>query len=465
MSSSMKTRRKSVVISLVLGLGIAACTGKLDTGLENLSDAGQGGSAGGLGTGGIGTSGLIGGTGGSPTGGIGTGGIVDSSTGGSFTGGIIESGGMGGNSMGGTSGCIDVCALYGPACCIGSGACIQPGGSCVVDVLSAFFTPPYEYPDLEKKIASVPQDVLVSFTDTDIAWAAADPAPTARIEMHMSSQASSLYGTALDNVRDGHPFRVSCGGQSLFVGVTYIIDGQAAINTPVLAVARDANNLVVLRLGAWEGSWYTASLAGPSGARERIDRPELRTVFCQRGALWELNGGRVPYNHRPSDAQCMQTAPAGSCSCTVGCSSPQFTCTSDSACGGTDAGANGRCINQGGPAGCFCTYDSCDGDIDCPSGQTCGCHGSPYTYGVGNTCVPGNCRVDADCGTGGYCSPSPAMPCDMTGWDYCQDIGYYCHTPNDRCINDSDCGAGPGLGCVYSASDGEWECLAYAFPL
>ena len=332
----MKTRRKSVVISLVLGLGIAACTGKLDTGLENLSDAGQGGSAGGLGTGGIGTSGLIGGTGGSPTGGIGTGGIVDSSTGGSFTGGIIESGGMGGNSMGGTSGCIDVCALYGPACCIGSGACIQPGGSCVVDVLSAFFTPPYEYPDLEKKIASVPQDVLVSFTDTDIAWAAADPAPTARIEMHMSSQASSLYGTALDNVRDGHPFRVSCGGQSLFVGVTYIIDGQAAINTPVLAVARDANNLVVLRLGAWEGSWYTASLAGPSGARERIDRPELRTVFCQRGALWELNGGRVPYNHRPSDAQCMQTAPAGSCSCTVGCSSPQFTCTSDSACGGTE---------------------------------------------------------------------------------------------------------------------------------
>jgi hypothetical protein len=73
--------------------------------------------------------------------------------------------------------------------------------------------------------------------------------------------------------------------------VTYIIYGQAAINTPVLAVARDVDNLVVLRLGAWEGSWYTASLAGPPGARERIDRPELRAAFCQRGALRELDNG------------------------------------------------------------------------------------------------------------------------------------------------------------------------------
>jgi hypothetical protein len=54
------------------------------------------------------------------------------------------------------------------------------------------------------------------------------------------------------------------------------------------------------------------------------------------------------------------------------------------------------------------------------------------------------------------------MPCDMSP-GYCQGIGYYCHTPNDPCINDSDCGA--GLGCVYSASNGDWECLAYAKPM
>jgi hypothetical protein len=181
------------------------------------------------------------------------------------------------------------------------------------------------------------------------------------------------------------------------------------------------------------------------------------------GGTGGLASGRVPDNHRPSDAQCMQTAPAGNCPCTAGCSSPQFTCTSDSAC--ADAGANGRCINQGGPAGCGCTYDRCAGDTDCPSGQTCGCHGSPYTFGGGSTCVPGNCRVDADCGTGGYCSPSPAMPCNMTGWDYCQGLGYYCHTPTDWCMNDSDCGVGAGSGCVYSASNGDWECVRYAFPL
>ena len=41
----MKTQRTLVVISLVLGLGPAACQGKLDTGLADLSDAGQGGSS------------------------------------------------------------------------------------------------------------------------------------------------------------------------------------------------------------------------------------------------------------------------------------------------------------------------------------------------------------------------------------------------------------------------------------
>ena len=117
-----------------------------------------------------------------------------------------------------------------------------------------------------------------------------------------------------------------------------------------------------------------------------------------------------------------------------------------------------------GPAGCDCTYDICAGDVACPSGQTCACHGSPYTFGLGNMCVPGNCRVDADCGTGGYCSPSPAMPCGAAGsLDYCQELAYDCHTPKDLCVNDSDCAA--GLGCVYSVSDGDWKCLAYAIPL
>jgi hypothetical protein len=126
-------------------------------------------------------------------------------------------------------------------------------------------------------------------------------------------------------------------------------------------------------------------------------------------------------------------------------------CTSDSAC---TAGSDGRCIESGGGiAYCTCTYDTCTGDSACPSDQTCACHGAPYAGGAGNTCVPGNCRVDGDCGAGGYCSPSYLeMSCGALA-------GYYCHTPKDQCVNDSDCTGsnGPGV-CVYTATDGRWEC-------
>lgn len=162
--------------------------------------------------------------------------------------------------------------------------------------------------------------------------------------------------------------------------------------------------------------------------------------------------GRVPLLHRPSDAQCSAPAPAGDCASP---GPPPGGCTSDSVC---TAGTNGRCINPGGgpAADCFCTYDSCVHDTDCPGGQTCACHGSPDTDSHGNACVTGNCRVDADCGAGGYCSPS-SLPAE------CGDslAGYYCHTAGDRCIDDSDCPStgAPGLpACVYSTTDSRWEC-------
>jgi hypothetical protein len=170
----------------------------------------------------------------------------------------------------------------------------------------------------------------------------------------------------------------------------------------------------------------------------------------------ESGAGRVPLNHRPSDAQCSTAAPPGDC---AGPYPDGGGCASDSDC--ADAGTNGRCINPGGgpAAPCFCTYDRCLGDTDCPSGQTCACHGAPYTDDAGNTCVKGNCRVDADCGAGEYCSPS-----STTG--ICGDslAGYYCHTAADLCIDDSDCpestnGTVGEPGCVYSTTDSRWECL------
>lgn len=198
---------------------------------------------------------------------------------------------------------------------------------------------------------------------------------------------------------------------------------------------------------------------------------------CGKGTGTQISGdaslsdgaiqGRPPASHRASDIQCAQLAPAGSCSCNGDCptaSNPlQWKCSNDGDCG--DAGTNGRCAGSLGLKGCGCTYDRCGGDIDCPSGQTCACHGLTYLFGLGNSCVPGNCRVDADCGSGGYCSPSPALPCNMNGSDqYCQGVGYYCHTAQDQCVDDSDCQGAGFPGCVYDPPSGHWQCKVYAQP-
>ena len=260
--------------------------------------------AGGAYTGGVSTGGALAGgadaggtsTGGSHTGGSDTGGM---SAGGGDTGGMhaggSDTGGTvaGGGDAGGAGSCIDVCGLYGAPCCIGSGACIEPGGSCVLELLAAsLLSPPYEYETLEQQFAGLPQDVLVSIADTDIAWAAADSAPAGRIELQLTPEASALHGDALMSTGD-HPFRFSCNGQRLFVGVTYFSCGAAAILTPVLHVGRNEEDTVVLALGAQQGVWCGLDWGDPELAR-RIDRPELREVFCQRGALGELDPAAPP---------------------------------------------------------------------------------------------------------------------------------------------------------------------------
>lgn len=162
------------------------------------------------------------------------------------------------------------------------------------------------------------------------------------------------------------------------------------------------------------------------------------------------SGGVPPVNHRPDDSQCLGPAPAGTCN--FGGSSGAGMCSNDSQC--ADAGVNGRCIeNNGGAVYCFCTSDTCADDTACPGDQTCACHGSPYTSGAGNHCVPGNCRVDADCGAGGWCSPSYApQSCGALG-------GYYCHTPQDKCVNDTDCPTSTGPAtCSYDTTLGYWTC-------
>jgi hypothetical protein len=153
---------------------------------------------------------------------------------------------------------------------------------------------------------------------------------------------------------------------------------------------------------------------------------------------------RVPLHHRTGDQQCSQPAAAGNCSG----GQPPDSCSSDAEC--TDAGLQARCINDGPLPGCHCTYDQCVHDTDCGGGKACACHGSTYVYDNGNSCVPGDCRVDSDCGTQSYCSPSDnPMSCGALA-------GYFCHTPNDQCVDDSDCGS--NAACAYDAGAKLWTC-------
>ena len=169
----------------------------------------------------------------------------------------------------------------------------------------------------------------------------------------------------------------------------------------------------------------------------------------------------VPDNHRPNDTQCATPVAAGDYSCASDCGEGAAApgCTRDSDC---TSGVNGRCIASefGGPAGqtpSYCTYDACANDGNCPTGQLCACHGSAYVGRVGNTCFASNCRVDADCGSSGYCSPSQAtQSCGQSSL-----AGYYCHTREDACVNDGDCAEGI---CGYDTTKQSWQCLGYAIP-
>lgn len=212
------------------------------------------------------------------------------------TGGALASGGYAGDSgAGDAGGCIDVCSLYGAPCCIPTMSCVTAQGGCVIDVLAGTVGTTYQYADLEQEVAAMSQDVLVSMTDADFDWVAADPPAASRLQLHMTADASALYGAMGLSHYPAHPFRFSCGGQSLFLGVMYIWYGQAALQTPVMDAVSGADNILSLYLGAWEGTW-AGLVTGTAEARERIDRPELRAVFCQRGALRELAADAMPPN-------------------------------------------------------------------------------------------------------------------------------------------------------------------------
>lgn len=121
-------------------------------------------------------------------------------------------------------------------------------------------------------------------------------------------------------------------------------------------------------------------------------------------------------------------------------------------------GSNGRCV--GNPHdGCRCSYDACVDDRGCTAGGPCACRLATRGAAGANVCLPGNCQVDADCGAGGYCSPTFGSCGEYSGV-----VGYRCHTRQDECLDDEDCAGGDAgfLGqrpyCMYAPEVGHWRC-------
>ena len=182
----------------------------------------------------------------------------------------------------------------------------------------------------------------------------------------------------------------------------------------------------------------------------------------------------APLLHRPVSVACPvvvvppgQSGPDPSCTYEAGTEE----CASSTDCTG---GLNGRCLpfilrrNEHTPlippppidpcAGTECVYDQCETDSQCAPNAICDCLAAPDLGG--NFCGPvGTCRVDSDCGDGGYCSPgasSLGSPCGLTGV-------YFCHSSADTCVNDSDCGDAGRL-CMHRFDAGGFSCLPFCPP-
>lgn len=152
----------------------------------------------------------------------------------------------------------------------------------------------------------------------------------------------------------------------------------------------------------------------------------------------------TPDNHRAEAVVCDETRPPTEY--LPGPDDGEWPCTQDADC---TEGNNGRCSAM--PRwGWECTYDDCFDDSGC--GDTvCGC-GADWGSDA-NSCYGGNCQLDSDCGENSFCSPS----FDTCGY-YSGVVAYFCHTPEDECLNDSDCTAEAEGYCMFNSGGDRWVC-------
>lgn len=218
--------------------------------------------------------------------------------------------------------------------------------------------------------------------------------------------------------------------------------------------------LTVLGCGGKEESSAGSASAGAGGG----SKGGMGRVPAQHRASGSTcAGGRAPINPTPVDPMC-SSEDSSVCAAL-------FTCTQDKDC---IQGANGRCSGGTiGPRRLSCSYDACQSDGDCANNAPCECRASASDTAANECISTSNCRVDADCGENNYCSPSQlgggcfCPSAALCGADaacspgpcVCGDAcghGYFCHTPTDACVDDSDCGTSGS--CNYDTVNQRWAC-------
>ncbi len=153
--------------------------------------------------------------------------------------------------------------------------------------------------------------------------------------------------------------------------------------------------------------------------------------------------GRVPLNHRAVARDCDDVRARRDPG-----AEDWGECTAHEDC---QDGINGRCIGNSHDSW-YCSYDQCFADAEC-GGKVCECEGGFRSDH--NVCLRvGDCLTDADCGAGGYCSPTLGDCGDYDGT-----VGYFCHTPEDDCIDDADCQVDERWEyCAYNPAAQKWSC-------
>jgi hypothetical protein len=195
----------------------------------------------------------------------------------------------------------------------------------------------------------------------------------------------------------------------------------------------------------------------PSLALVALATSALTLFACSSSSSGESSDGgsdgasdgpitHAPKEHRPSPTTCTPSTSPGSCPATP---PPAGDCKTDADC---TAGTNGHCVQAGGGILlCNCAYDNCVTDGDCTGSGVCACQGSPYQF-ASNACTPqSDCKVDADCGAGGFCSPSQGTGCSNAL------TGYHCHTSSDECVDTSDCTKADF--CAFDTAKKHWACF------